>query len=91
MLLHSRKSVEAYATFEAVLDMRRRIYGDDARYFELLDQTLVPNTVESDEVDIPHPELCLAYCHLGMNAFASGSANHFQKCFPLNICSKSRV
>jgi hypothetical protein len=69
MLLHNqRQDTKAGPLFEQALAMRRRCYGDDTAYFDLLAASPDPNHVASDEVFIPHPELCLSYCHLGMHA-----------------------
>ena len=72
MLLHNQlQDTKAGPMFQEALAMRRRCYGDDTKYFDLLAASPDPNNVASNDVFIPHPELCLSYCHLGMHAVSN--------------------
>jgi tetratricopeptide (TPR) repeat protein len=61
---------EALSLFRQSLDMRRRCYGDDAEYFAGIarDHTMFGD--QQTAGDVPHPDLCQSYGHIGMHLFA---------------------
>lgn len=68
---------EAAALFQAAIEMRRRCYGDDADYFAAVarEHSILPNAsadaaAPAADDDLPHPDMCQSYGHIGMHLFA---------------------